>query len=49
MSRTEGTCVSMVYEAMETWYGKTYLCVSELDKSRLILHNLIPLVLTILE
>lgn len=25
------------------------MCVSELDKSRLILHNLVPLILTILE
>ena len=29
--------------------GRTYLCVSELNKSRFILHNLISLVLTILE
>ena len=28
---------------------KTYLCVAELNESRLILHNLISLVLTILE
>ena len=29
--------------------GKTYLCVSELDKSGLILHDLVSLVFTILE
>ena len=29
--------------------GETYLCISELNKSRLILHNLISFVLTIFE
>ena len=39
----------MLFETMGESGGKTNLCVSELNKSRLILHNLISLVLTILE
>ncbi len=46
----EKSCVSILFKAIrERGRGRTYLRVSELNKSRLILHNLISLVLTVLE
>ena len=50
MSRTEKPCVSILFIAIgDRGRGRAYLRISELNKSRLILHNLISLVLTILE